>query len=379
MAIRTKVFVSYSHRDAEWLNRLRVHLRPLEREYEIDVWDDTKITPGSNWRQSIAETIAAARVAVLLVSADFLASDFIASDELPPLLKRAEGEGAVILPVIVSPSRFAKTKTLCDFQSVNPPSSPLVNMTRGEQEAVFVRVGEAIESALATVSPAAAGNPAAPAEPVPERASVPTAREQAAASRRLEEMFTLFEDVHQEYMASFRRYRESIQATRGAIRKDHPVVDAIRSDHVFTGGPRAKLLAMIELDLDGPLAGFAVAVGRYLEGIRRKETYFQIPNGPRMDFQREFESFFVATPKMYEVQLQQLKANTRYQQGLRKNDPSNPLLALLDSGGTVTAKNVEAVKAHQILAALDAVVEKTQGQYAKVNREYLAAKRQFDA
>ena len=379
MAIRTKVFVSYSHQDGEWLERLRVHLRPLEREYEIDVWDDTKISPGSKWRQQIADTIAAARVAVLLVSADFLASDFIASDELPPLLKRAEDDGAVILPVILSPSRFAKTRTLCDFQSVNPPSAPLVNMAKGEQEAVFVRVAEAIESAVATINRDAAGNPAARVEPVQERPPVPTAREQAAASRRLEEMFALFEAVHQEYIGSFRRYRESIQATRGPIRKDHPVVDAIRSDHVFTGGPRAKLFTMIELDVEGPLAMFARAVGKYLEGIRRKETYFQIPNGPRMDFQHEFESLFAATAKTYEVQLQQLRKNARYQQGVRQRDPSNPLLAVLDNGGTVTAENLDEVKAHQILATLDSVVEKTQGQYAKVSREYLTAKRQLDA
>lgn len=145
---RTRVFISYSHRDRNWLERLRVHLKPLEREFEIAVWDDTRIRPGSKWREEIREAIKSSKVAVLLISADFLASDFIATDELPPLLAAAEEDGAIILPVIVSPSRFLRIRGLSQFQTVNEPSKPLISMTRGEQEAVFVSVSESIEAAL---------------------------------------------------------------------------------------------------------------------------------------------------------------------------------------------------------------------------------------
>lgn len=37
------VFISYSHKDARWLRRLRVHLKPVERAGHIELWDDTKI------------------------------------------------------------------------------------------------------------------------------------------------------------------------------------------------------------------------------------------------------------------------------------------------------------------------------------------------
>lgn len=147
-AVRNQIFISYSHKDARWLERLQVHLRPLERIGTITRWDDTLIKPGTKWREEIERAIEAAKVAVLLVSADFLASDFIATNELPPLLVSAEAEGAVILPVIVSPCRFQHTHTLSKFQSVNPPSQPLIKMRRDKQEAIFVKVTEAIEDAL---------------------------------------------------------------------------------------------------------------------------------------------------------------------------------------------------------------------------------------
>lgn len=145
---RTHVFVSYSHQDAEWLRRLRVHLRPLEIDHEVEIWDDTMIEPGLLWREKIEQAITPAKVAILLVSADFLASDFIRNNELPPLLKAAKEDGAVILPVILSPSRFHKVPSLAQFQAVNNPAKPLIGLTRNEQEAALVKVAAAVEAAL---------------------------------------------------------------------------------------------------------------------------------------------------------------------------------------------------------------------------------------
>ena len=34
-------FVCYSHKDARWLTRLRIHLKPVERVGNIELWDET--------------------------------------------------------------------------------------------------------------------------------------------------------------------------------------------------------------------------------------------------------------------------------------------------------------------------------------------------
>jgi FtsZ-binding cell division protein ZapB len=144
------VFVSYSHRDREWLDRLRVHLKPLERNGTLGVWDDTRIAAGQAWHDEIRRALDAAAVAVLLISADFLASDFIAGEELPPLLAAAEQRGVSILPLYLSPCRVASVPALARLQSVNPLDRPLIAMPRSEQEAVFVRLADAIDAALVT-------------------------------------------------------------------------------------------------------------------------------------------------------------------------------------------------------------------------------------
>ena len=149
---RSTVFISYSHKDRKLLERLQVHLKPLERSGRIERWDDTKIKTGANWRSEIEQAIARAKVAVLLISADFLASDFIHSNELPPLLEAAQNEGAIILPVIIKPSRFTTTPSLSKFQAFNDPQKPFSGMTPTIREECFVQLTSQIENALNSVS-----------------------------------------------------------------------------------------------------------------------------------------------------------------------------------------------------------------------------------
>lgn len=139
------VFVSYCHADATWLERLKVHLRPLVRKGALNLWDDTRISPGQAWQEEVAEALARARVAVLLVSADFLASDFVANNELPPLLHRAASGGVLILPVVIGPCLFWEHEELARYQCVNSPNKPLSLMTNPDAETVLVSLARSVD------------------------------------------------------------------------------------------------------------------------------------------------------------------------------------------------------------------------------------------
>ena len=135
---RNKVFISYSHLDRDFLTDVQRHFKPFLSK--IDYWDDSKILPGQKWKEEIKKAIDETKVAILLVSTDFLGSEFIAANELPPVLTAAEKDGAVILIVILKPCLFEEFNELNVFQAMNPPSRPVTKMDYSEKEDLYVNL-----------------------------------------------------------------------------------------------------------------------------------------------------------------------------------------------------------------------------------------------
>ncbi|MBD2329955.1 toll/interleukin-1 receptor domain-containing protein [Alkalinema sp. FACHB-956] len=134
-----KIFVSYSHEDAEWLKKLQIHLKPLTRKGTIDLWDDTRIQTGDDWQQAIETALANAQIAILLVSPNFIASDFIADNELPPLLDAAQANGLKIFWIPISYSSHTEMD-FNKYQAAHNPKQPLASLPPVEQDRVLVKI-----------------------------------------------------------------------------------------------------------------------------------------------------------------------------------------------------------------------------------------------
>jgi len=97
------IFFCYAHEDEALLNKLKTHLKPLQRQGLIDVWHDRDISAGTEWEQEISERLNEATIILLLVSPDFMNSDYCYSVEMKRALERHERKESIVIPVILRP------------------------------------------------------------------------------------------------------------------------------------------------------------------------------------------------------------------------------------------------------------------------------------
>lgn len=141
---RDLVFISYSHKDTEWLDKLTTMLKPLVRNKTISAWDDNDIETGQKWEKEISSALLRTKVAVMLVSDNFLASDFIAENELPPLLESAKDGGTKIVWIPISSCLYDETD-IRKYQAASNPNDPLDSMSKSKVKTELAKICKKIK------------------------------------------------------------------------------------------------------------------------------------------------------------------------------------------------------------------------------------------
>ncbi len=116
MPRRVRIFVTYSHSDARYVegdDSLLVFLRGLERQ-GADFWADHKLATGELRDEEIKARVASSDIALALVSQAFLDSEYCTREEIGSFLARR----LVIFPVILSPCDWQRHEWLKSRQLV---------------------------------------------------------------------------------------------------------------------------------------------------------------------------------------------------------------------------------------------------------------------
>ncbi|QUY41230.1 toll/interleukin-1 receptor domain-containing protein [Acaryochloris marina] len=97
-----KLFVSYSHINAAWFQKLRPLLKFRNPSANIaHVWHDQELRAGDRWHDEIQTALERMDVFVCLVSYEFLDSDYIMDIELKHALAQEQKGKVVIVPILL--------------------------------------------------------------------------------------------------------------------------------------------------------------------------------------------------------------------------------------------------------------------------------------
>ncbi len=143
---RSMVFVSYSHKDEAEKEALLAHLRVLDRAAErVEVWSDDEMRGGDAWEASIEKAVLRARVAILLITANFLGSEFILGTEVPQLLARRDRHGVTVIPVI---ARACAWKNIAWLKKMNvrPKNGRAIWGEKGQPDEALAEIAEEVAS-----------------------------------------------------------------------------------------------------------------------------------------------------------------------------------------------------------------------------------------
>ncbi|MCP4692846.1 MAG: toll/interleukin-1 receptor domain-containing protein, partial [Desulfobacterales bacterium] len=140
-----KIFISYSHKDEDWKDRVKSHLRVLQEQGLLEIWDDRRIPPGEEWLPEIEEALDACDVAIFLISTGFLTSPFILDKEVPYLLKRGDKDLIKIVPVMVKPCAWKTVDWLSKINIFPKDGTPLSDFEEPEIDNILVSLTEKLQ------------------------------------------------------------------------------------------------------------------------------------------------------------------------------------------------------------------------------------------
>jgi small GTP-binding protein len=96
-----KLFISYSHKDAEYKDELLNRLKVISRQFNVDTWHDEQLLAGDKIDPEIIKQLDVADMVIMLISPDFIASDYCFETEMQRALENAEQRSSRVIPIIV--------------------------------------------------------------------------------------------------------------------------------------------------------------------------------------------------------------------------------------------------------------------------------------
>ena len=146
-----KIVFCYAHEDEFLLNRLKAHLRPLQRQRLIEMWHDREINAGIEWKKEIDNAFNTADIILLLVSVDFINSEYCYDVELQKAMERHRHEEVCVIPIILRPTSWQGI--FGELQALPTDGKPIESTNWYNLDTALYNVVEGIQKVLEHFTP----------------------------------------------------------------------------------------------------------------------------------------------------------------------------------------------------------------------------------
>lgn len=98
------VFISYSHKNMKYKEKLLTSLEALKQSYNIAPWHDGMIDAGGNIDDNVKKALDKSQIVLLLVTDNFIASHYCMRIELEKAIEREKQGKCIVIPVMFQES-----------------------------------------------------------------------------------------------------------------------------------------------------------------------------------------------------------------------------------------------------------------------------------
>src|SRR5260370_25448939 len=201
-----EVLLCYAHKDEHLLKKLKIQLKPIQREGLVKVWHDRDIGAGKDWEHEIDERLNTAQIILLLVSPDFIDSEYCYSIEMNRAMERDKLGEVRAIPIILRPTDWHHTP-LGKLQALPKDGKPIT--TWRNRDDAFLDVARGLRNVIEEMSRISLYE----ASPIPRQTNL---RSQQNQSNQEERIYTISnKGADEEALA---KLRDEMQRQREADR-----------------------------------------------------------------------------------------------------------------------------------------------------------------
>jgi len=140
-----EVFCCYASKDAQLLAQLKAHLRSLQIERLIDIWDARDVSAGAKWEQEINQYLASAQIILLLISRHFINSNYCYNVQMKEAIRRHDRGEARVIPIILRPVDW-KSTPFGHLRALPTEEKPVTSWSN--RDAAFLDITQGIRQAI---------------------------------------------------------------------------------------------------------------------------------------------------------------------------------------------------------------------------------------